>query len=247
MDDLRELATELGTPGFQKLYKAARKKNIDVSKTEVKSFLAKQGQKQIFRPLPQSKGKTVSEEPGYRAQMDLIDLKYSKSQGNSVILVVIDVFSRKVYARPVSGKTAGAVALKLRQILNEMPRLPAIISTDKGNEWTGSVEELLEDRNIIHRTKREKYDVNVLAVVDRVIQNIKLRLAESLAENPGEWAERLPEIIQSYNKTENEAVHDAPKEIGINPIATFMVQQDNAKKLQQSNTFESKKNSLGRY
>ena len=63
MDDLKELATELGTPGFQKLYKAARKRNIDISKTEVKSFLAKQGQKQIFRPLPQSKGKTASEEP----------------------------------------------------------------------------------------------------------------------------------------------------------------------------------------
>ena len=77
MDDLKELATELGTPGFQKLYKAARKRNIDVSKTEVKSFLAKQGQKQIFRPLPQSKGKTASEEPFYRVQMDLIDLKYS--------------------------------------------------------------------------------------------------------------------------------------------------------------------------
>ena len=78
MDDLKDLATELGTPGFQKLYKAARKRNIDISKTEVKSFLAKQGQKQIFRPLPQSKGKTASEEPGYRAQMDLIDLKYSQ-------------------------------------------------------------------------------------------------------------------------------------------------------------------------
>ena len=156
MDDLRDLAKELGTPGFQKLYKAARKRNIDVSKTEVKSFLAKQGQKQIFRPLPQSKGKTASEEPFYRVQMDLIDLKYSKSQGNSVILVLIDVFSRKVWAKPVSGKTAGAVALKLRQILNEMPRLPAIISSDKGNEFSGSVDELLEDRNIIHRTKKRE-------------------------------------------------------------------------------------------
>ena len=115
-----------------------------------------------------------------------------------------------------------------------MPRLPAIISSDKGNEFSGSVDELLEDRNIIHRTKREKYDVNVLAVVDRVIQNIKLRLSESLAEEPGEWAERLPDIITSYNKTSHETVHDAPKEIGFNPIATFMVQQDNAKKIQHN-------------
>ena len=49
MEELKDLAKELGTPGFQKLYKAARKRNIDISKTEVKSFLAKQGQKQIFK------------------------------------------------------------------------------------------------------------------------------------------------------------------------------------------------------
>ena len=70
---MQELAQELGTPGFQKLYKAARKKGINISKTEVRSFLAKKGEKQIFRPLPESKGKSAAEDPGFRAQMDLVD------------------------------------------------------------------------------------------------------------------------------------------------------------------------------
>jgi len=61
MDRVIELSKQLGTPGVEKLYKAARKRNIRVSKEEIKQLLATKGQKQIFRPLPPSKGKTGSE------------------------------------------------------------------------------------------------------------------------------------------------------------------------------------------
>ena len=236
MEQLAELAKELGTPGKDKLYKAAKKKGIAVSKLEVRSFLAKKREKQIFRPLPESKGKTGSEGPGFRAQMDIIDLKYSKSLGNKNILVLIDVFSRRVWAKPVRSKEPAAVALVLRQILNEMDRAPTVLSSDKGNEFTGPVDELLEEKNITHRTKGEKYDPNVLAVVDRAIQNLKARLAESLADEPGEWAQRIHDVVRQYNATEHSTVHDAPKEIATNPIAKFMVLQDNAQKLKHNET-----------
>ena len=236
MEQLAELAKELGTPGKDKLYKAARKKGIAVSKLEVRSFLAKKGEKQIFRSLPESKGKTGSEGPGFRAQMDLVDLKYSKSQGNKNILVLIDVFSRRVWAKPVRSKEPASVAPVLRQILNEMDRAPMVLSSDKGNEFTGPVDELLEEKNITHRTKGEKYDPNVLAVADRAIQNLKTRLAESLADEPGEWAQRIHDVVRQYNATEHSTVHDAPKEIATNQIAKFMVLQDNAQKLKHNTT-----------
>ncbi len=236
MEQLANLAKELGTPGLSKLYAAAKKRGIEVSKLEVRSFLAKKGQKQIFRPLPESKGKTGTEGPGFRAQMDLVDLKYSSSQGNKNILVLIDVFSRRVWAKPVRSKEPASVAPVLRQILNEMDRAPTIISSDKGNEFTGSVDELLEEKNITHRTKGEKYDPNVLAVVDRAIQNLKTRLAESLADEPGEWATRVHDVVRQYNATEHSTVHDAPKEIATNRIASFMILQDNARKLKHNQT-----------
>ncbi len=186
--------------------------------------------------MPESKGKSGAEGPGFRAQMDLVDLKYSKSQGNKNILVVIDVFSRRVWAKPVRNKEPASVAPVLRQILNEMDRSPTILSSDKGNEFTGVVDELLEEKNITHRTKGEKYDPNVLAVVDRAIQNLKTRLAESLADEPGEWATRVRDVVRQYNATEHSTVHDAPKEIATNQIAKFMVLQDNAQKLKHNTT-----------
>ncbi len=236
MDQLAELAKELGTPGKDKLYRAAKKKGIPVSKLEVRSFLAKKGEKQIFRPLPESKGKTGAEGPGFRAQMDIIDLKYSKSQGNKNILVLIDVFSRRIWAKPVRNKEPVSVAPVLRQILNEMDRAPTILSSDKGNEFTGVVDELLEEKNITHRTKGEKYDPNVLSVIDKAIQTLKGRLAESLADEPGEWATRVHDVVRQYNATEHSTVHDAPKEISTNKIAKFMVLQDNAQKLKHNQT-----------
>jgi len=234
MEQLAELAKELGTPGSAKLYRAARKKGIEVSKLEVRSFLAKRGEKQIFRPLPESKGKTSSEAPGFRAQMDIIDLKYSKSLGNKNILVVIDVYTRKAWAKPVRSKEPVIVASALRQILNEMGPPPQIISSDKGNEFTGAVDQLFEEKGVTHRVKGEKYDPNALAVVDRVIQSLKKRLAESLADDPGEWATRVHDVVRQYNATEHSTVYDAPKEISTNPIAKFLVLQDNAQKLKHN-------------
>ncbi len=150
--------------------------------------------------------------------------------------MVIDIFTRKVWAKPVRSKEPAAVADVLRQILNEMDSPPKVMSSDKGNEFTGAVDALLEEKDVVHRVKGEKYDPNVLAVVDRAIQTVKKRLAESLADDPGEWATRIHEVVRQYNATEHETVHGAPKEIATNPIAKFMVLQDNAHKLKHNQT-----------
>ncbi len=55
MEQLVALSKQLGTPGFEKLYKAVRKRNIRVSKEDVKQFLATMGQKQIFQTVPSLK------------------------------------------------------------------------------------------------------------------------------------------------------------------------------------------------
>ena len=128
MEEVKELAKSLGNPGLEKLWKAIRKERIEgVSKEEVKSYLSKLGEKQIFKPLPPSLGKTASEDHGVRGQMDIIDMKYSKSLGYSAILVVVNVFSRMAYARPVKNKTPEKVAGVLRIILDEMDPVPNFI------------------------------------------------------------------------------------------------------------------------
>ena len=190
---LAELAQRLGTPGAGKLYAAARRRGIRVTKEQVKRFVATKGQKQLFRALPASKGQTASEGPQMRFQMDLVDMRNSPSRGYKNILVLVNVYTRKAYAAPIEDKTPQVVATALREMLGGLTLV--VISSDARGEWAGSVQKLLEEKDIVHRVKIT-FDPNALAVVDRLIQNLKNRLAESLAENPGEWADRLPEAVQ---------------------------------------------------
>ena len=147
MDQLRDLAKKLGFPGQEKLYNAARKRGIPATRNQIKQLLETKGAKQLFRPLPQSKGQTGAEGPSTRMQMDLIEFRTATSKVGretcKCILVLIDVFSRQVWAEPTKDKTPAAVEPVLRRMLQALP-IPAVISTDKGNEWVGPVQELLD-------------------------------------------------------------------------------------------------------
>ena len=229
---LTELAQRLGTPGAGKLYAAARRRNIRVTKEQVKRFVATKGQKQLFRPYPASKGQTGSEAPSMRFQMDLVDMRNSPSLGNRNMLVLVNVFTRKVFAVAIKDKTPEIVAPALREMLGRLTVV--VISSDAGGEWAGAVQKLLDQKDIVHRVKI-RFDPNTLAVVDRVIQNLKKRLAESLAESPGEWADRLPEVVRQYNDTGHETLHgEPPNEVMSNKTLQFMLTQDNARKLKHN-------------
>ena len=242
---LEELAQKLGVPGGQKLYLAARKRGLAVTKQQVKDFVRKQGQKQIFRPLPPAAGKTASESEQMRAQMDLIDLSTSPSKGFSFILVVLNVWNRMGFAVSLENKRTKTVAAGLSTLLED-PRLnPTVISSDSGKEWQGEVETLMRERQIVHRMK-DPSDVNALAAVDRFIQTIKKRLAESLASEKGEWADRVAEVVRQYNESPHETLfQEAPVDLAESKVASFMNLQENARKLRHNQTlFESRKKAV---
>lgn len=253
---LQQIADELGTPGGAKLYAETRRRGLRISKQEIKDFLARKGEKQIFRPLPESKGKTASESIDMRFQMDLIDLKYSASKGFKYILVVVNVYTRRAYALPVRDKTPAQVAPVLQTLLSRMPEKPQVITSDRGNEFVGAVQTLLEEQGITQRMKSEKHDPNLLAVADRVIQNLKKRLAENLAKTPdlqeaverrpGEWSDKVGQVTQEYNKTPHPTLKgEPPDQVRDNKLVNYLLDEDNAQKLDQNQKlFERRKGAL---
>ena len=246
-DLLAPVVRRVGDVGVDRLFKEARRSNVAVTKTEVKNFLSTKGEQQIFRPLPDSKGKTASETPIMRGQMDLVDLHLDPSRGMKYILVLMTVFNRKLYAHAIASKMPSDVAPGLLIILAGMAQgdRPLVISSDQGNEWTNEVQELLDPANIIHRMKSDKNDVNVIAALDRGIQNLRMRLAKSLAKDPSDWADRLPQVVAEYNNTGSSALHNEPPNeaaSGNNKILNFMLEQDNSRKLKHNqNLFEKRK------
>jgi hypothetical protein len=248
MERLRELAKKLGNPGQDKLYLAARKRGIGVTRNQIKQYLAQKPERQIFKPLPRSSGATGAEDLDVRFQLDLIEFRTAPSKvGRATfkyIIVLIEVFSREVFAQPCKDKGPDSVEPVLRRMLATLPKKPEVISTDKGNEWTGAVQDMLDAKGIIRRTK-DPQDVNALGVVDRAIQNLKTRLAESLSAEPGEWASRIQEVVEAYNSTPHQTVHGEPEEVRKNPVQGFLVLQDNAAKLKGNQTLlETRKSKL---
>ena len=167
--------------------------------------------------------------------MDLVDLKYSPSRGNKNILVLVNVYTRKAFAAAIKDKTPEATAAGLRALLGNLGSTPVVISSDKGNEFVGRVQELLDAQGIVHRVKADKNDPNSLSVVDALIGNLKKRLAESLAETPGEWSDRVPQVISSYNETPHDTLHgEPPSDVRNSKVLQFMLDQDNSRKLKHN-------------
>jgi hypothetical protein len=180
--------------------------------------------------------------------MDLIQFSTAPSKVGKetfrYIIVLIEVFSRQVWAEPCHDKTPAEVAPVLRRMLGALPKKPEVISTDKGNEWVGPVDALLEAKGIIRRAK-DPQDTNGLSVVDRAIQTLKTRLAESLSAEPGQWATRIKEVTAAYNASPHESIHGQPDEVRENSVQEFLITQDNAQKLKGNQALlESRKKEL---
>ena len=107
MESLAALSKELGQPGANKLYLTAQGRGIDVSRQQVSDFVKNQAPRQVFRPRPRATGKTVATKINNRWAADLIDYtaKTKSQKGDKHVLIVQDIFSRKVWARPFFNKT----------------------------------------------------------------------------------------------------------------------------------------------
>ncbi len=194
---LKEIQLKIGQTGADKLFQEAKRRKVPgVTRESVKLFLETDSSKQLFKPLPESKGKSGAESQNWRWQLDLIDYRNTPSKIRNrgpafkYALILTEVMSRKVWTMPVTSKEPSAIEPALRRMINGIDQPIAFISTDQGNEWTNQVDAILEEKGIMLRIKTDKYDMNPLSVVDRAIQTIKKRLAESLASNPGSWAQR---------------------------------------------------------
>jgi len=246
---LAELSAELGAPGVERLFKAARKRNINVTRKDVQSLAAVRGETQIFRPLPPARGKTATHGPrDSRFQMDLLDQRVNPSAaGEKYAIILVEVFSRYMWARTIRDKKPETVAVALGPLLGEIQgsqRKIPVISTDLGNEWVGKVDELLVERDIVRKTKTP-IEKNALGVIDRAMQSLQQIIAKKAAKDGGDWGQLLASSVSALNGSTNEAVRDAPEDVIQDDQAgrnlQFMALKDNAAKFRHNNSLTQRR------
>ena len=139
------------------------------------------------------------------------DYKYA-NQSHKFILVLIDVFTKKAYARPVRRKNKFDVSIALESILQELDQFPNTLITDEGLEfYNKNVESVLDKYAIHHYSIKTKTKASV---VERFIRTLKGRLEKYFVKNKTKrWIDVLDQLIENYNKTPHRTIGMSPNEV----------------------------------
>lgn len=146
--------------------------------------------------------------------VDLMDMtKFAKyNRGYNYVLVVIDIFSKYLWMRPLKDKKGESVAKGLKDILKE-GRSPNRIRTDKGQEFRSrQVEALLKERNIRHLfAQNTEIKANY---VERVIKTIKSKIIRYFTHKQSyDYLNDLQKFANSYNQTYHRTIGMSPDKV----------------------------------
>jgi hypothetical protein len=153
-------------------------------------------------------------------QVDLIDLRSLKkhNDGISYILVVIDVFSKYTWVRPLKSKSGADVAGAFEDIFSADGRIPVNIQSDKGGEFlAGKVQRLFKKHDIKFYVAQND-DVKA-AVVERVNRTLKSKMFKYFThKNTYRYIDVLQDFVNAYNGSVHRTIKMAPKDVDRNNI-----------------------------
>lgn len=230
MDALRTLDRELGGPGAARLYAAARRRGVEVSREQVAAFARTRSEIEPVARAQPFRGQSAAEAPNARWQLDTAIMR--PAQGKVGFLVATDVFTRKSWTTPLRSKEAGPTSQAVEKLFEKAGAKPQILTSDDGGEFNG-LHRLAEEEGIVYKRKL-KDDVNAIAVTDRAMGEIKLNLKKRSLQGQGQWPQNLAKATEAKNETLNSAVHGAPNDVDKGGVQNFMVLQDNAQKFAEN-------------
>lgn len=156
-------------------------------------------------------------------QADLVEMiPYAKTnRGFRYILIVINVFSKFVWAQPVKRKTGKNVADAMRIILSQMKTPPKNVQTDLGKEfYNKDFKELVEKYLINHYSTYSNVKASVVERVNRTLKNIMWK--QFSLRGSYRWWDILQKVVAQYNNTNHTTTGMKPKDVNENNEQTLL-------------------------
>ena len=143
---------------------------------------------------------------------DLVEMgKFSKwNKGIKYLLMVIDVFSKFGWIRPLKDKRGQTVADAFKDIF-KTKRKPKMLWTDKGSEFfNGIMKDLLHKNGIkLYTTENEEKS----SVVERWNRTMKEKLFRMFSANNNTiYFDKLDELVNDYNHRFHSSIRMTPAE-----------------------------------
>lgn len=147
-------------------------------------------------------------------QADLVEMipyaAYNKKM--KYILTVINIFSKKAYARPLKTKNGVDVTKAMKSILNEVNHTITNLHVDRGKEfYKQSMKEMLHRRNFhLHST----FSTKKAAIVERFNRTLKNKMWKQFSFlGSYKWIDILPELLNEYNNTKHSTIKMCPNQV----------------------------------
>ena len=136
----------------------------------------------------------------------MIDYKISNNEGYRYIFIVIDNFSKYLWAIALKNKYSQTITNEFSNILIKSKRKPLKIESDRGTEFYNNVfQNFLKTKNIQHYSR---FTDKGPSIAERVIRTVRSLIKKPvfLAGN-ADWISELPSVIKKYNNT----IHSSTK------------------------------------
>lgn len=172
--------------------------------------------KELHRPARKnfSRCKTIIKGLDDLWQVDLgqLDKLTSSNRGYKYILVVIDCFSKFIWARAVKRKTGEEVTRAFADILNKHGRKPNNLQSDQGKEFFNRhFQELVKKHRINHYNT---YSDKKAAIVERAIRTLKEMIFKKFSLNGNyRWIDFLQEVVNTYNNKRHRTIGMKPCDV----------------------------------
>ena len=201
-EELMELYRDKTFPGA---YSGARNfqmflkmdKNENVSLRRIYDLLKKEPH-YIISQRPIRKFPRRKFDVGGYGQLLQTDLAFMfEKNGYKFILVVVDVFSQKIWAVPLKDKSTREVRPAFEKIFEEANTPITEIQSDQGTEFTG-LREFFKQKKILFRLK---YGKNKASWAEHAIYLIKRKMYQMMrAEISDNWLNYLPYAVNALNQ-----------------------------------------------
>lgn len=147
-------------------------------------------------------------------QADLVEMiPYAKeNRGYRYILVVINAFSKYVWAYPVKRKTGKMVSEAINKVFSTSKTIPKNLQTDMGKEFYNAEFRRLMNKFVINHYST--YSNMKSSIVERVNRTLKSMMwKEFSVQGSYKWLHLLPKIVNQYNSTKHRTTGYKPIDV----------------------------------
>ena len=140
---------------------------------------------------------------------DFSDYKTSNNKGYRYIFIIIDNFSKYLWAIPLKNKYSQTITNEFSNILTTSKRKPLKIESDRGSEFYNSIfQNFLKSKSIHHYSR---YTDKGPSIAERVIRTLRNLLKKPVFEKGNaDWLSELSSVVNKYNNTIHHSIKMSP-------------------------------------